>query len=113
MVKDTVTKQWHATIKMAGSWKRPGVTAMVIHFFFSVLYVGYFGGAGKMHMSNNRGKCSKLNLMGTILYVYHLYVTGHSMTHVSVSRRQHLSPKVRGGEALQVRKNNARNLLWD
>lgn len=45
------------------------------------------GGAGQMHMSDNRGKCSKLNLMGTILYVYRLYVTGYSVAHVSMSRR--------------------------
>jgi hypothetical protein len=37
--KDIVTKQWHAMTKMAGLWKRPDVTAMVIQFFSCVLYL--------------------------------------------------------------------------
>ena len=56
MVKDTVTKQWHATTKMAGSWKRPDVTVMVIQFFFGVTcLLSVLGGGGKMNMDENGG----------------------------------------------------------
>lgn len=71
MVKDTVIKQWHATIKMAGSWKRPDATAMVIPFFFTVIHLlSLRSGGNKMHVYENGGKfigfvevCSQLNIM--------------------------------------------------
>lgn len=69
MVKDIVTKQWPATIKMAGSWRHPDVTAMVIQFFFTLNTFAIFGGGGKMHVYQNGWKrkftemCPKLNII--------------------------------------------------
>lgn len=44
--------------------------------------------------------------------LYHLYVTGHSVALVLLSRSWQLSPKVGDKEALHVGKNGARNFPW-
>ena len=63
----------------------------------------------EMHMFQNGGKwkftevSSTLNIRGTTtLYVYHLYITGHSVALVSLSRSWQPSPKAGGQGSLAV-----------
>lgn len=102
--KAIVTKQWHATIKTAGSWKRPDVTATVIQFFFTVTHSLLWG---KLHLYENEGKWrfillfSKLNIMGHH-HVHIAFIYNRTFSGTCLIGNWPLSPKVGGKEALWV-----------